>query len=426
MSKITHIAAREILDSRGVPTVEAEVHVGSGAVGRASVPSGASCGSSEALEKRDLDPKRYHGKGVEQVIHTIQNLILPTLIGQEVTRQSVIDHKLIALDGTPNKSRLGANSILAVSLAVAKGAAEEQGLPLYQYLNPVGPYSLPLPLMNILNGGVHADNHLDIQEFMIVPLGAPTFKEAIRMGGEIFHTLKALLKQQNFSTSVGDEGGFAPLVPSHSFAIELLVSAIEQSGYKPGHEVALALDLASSEFYKNGQYVLSSLQKIYSASEWIDVLESWVKQYPIVSIEDGLSETDWKGWQLLTRQLGKTIQLVGDDIFVTHPQLLKRGILEGVGNAILIKPNQIGTLTETLETIQIAQKAGYRTIISHRSGETEDTTIAHLAVATNAGQIKTGSLCRGERTAKYNELLRIEGARPSIPYAGRQAIAIHP
>lgn len=413
MSAITKIHALEILDSRGFPTVEAEVTLSSGVTGRACTPSGASTGSREALELRDQEPARYHGKGVKKVIDAIHNTIQPALLKLEATEQQTIDQILIELDGTPNKSRLGANGILAVSLAVAKAAANEKKLPLYQYLNPKGPYTLPVPMMNILNGGAHADNNVDIQEFMIMPVGASSFADAIRMGTEVFHSLKALLKNQNLATAVGDEGGFAPNLPSNQAALEIVLSAIEKAGYKAGKDIALALDAASSEFYKDGRY---HLEKAYSSEALVELYESWVKQYPIVSIEDGLAENDWEGWQCLTKRLAKTIQLVGDDLFVTNTELLKKGIEEHVANAILIKLNQIGTLTETLNAIQMAKKADYTTIISHRSGETEDTFIADLAVACNAGQIKTGSLCRGERTAKYNQLLRIADQDSRIPY----------
>ncbi|MBS0358263.1 MAG: phosphopyruvate hydratase [Proteobacteria bacterium] len=415
MSKIQSIHAREILDSRGNPTVEAEVFLQSGAMGRACSPSGASTGSHEALELRDQDPKRYGGKGVLKAVENIRGEIQKTLIGMDASEQSQLDHCLIELDGTSNKGRLGANALLAVSLAVAKAAANDKKIPLYQYLK-TRDYSLPIPMMNILNGGAHADNNLDIQEFMIMPIGASNFHEALRYGAEVFHALKSLLKSRNLNTAVGDEGGFAPNLSSHEAAIAIIMEAIEKAGFSVGKDISLALDVASSEFYKNGYYELKSENKKLTSEAFVDYLEQWVKQYPIVSIEDGLAENDWAGWKLLSDRLGNKIQLVGDDLFVTNTELLQRGISEGIANSILIKLNQIGTLTETLSAIRLAQTSGYHTVISHRSGETEDTTIADLAVATGAGQIKTGSLCRTDRVAKYNQLLRIEEALGSNLY----------
>ena len=403
---IEDIVAREILDSRGRPTVEAEVYLVNGAVGIAQVPSGASTGTFEAHELRDGDASRYGGKGVLTAVQNIQEKIAPELLEVEALNQSWIDYRMIELDGSENKSNLGANAILAVSLATAKAAAESLGLPLYRYLG--GPLAnlLPVPLMNVINGGAHAANNVDFQEFMIVPVGASSFREALRWGAEVFATLSKVLDKKGLLTGVGDEGGFAPNLESNQVALELLVAAIEKAGYKPGEEVALALDVAASEFYKDGQYVYDGAA--HSPEEFVDYLASLVDGYPIVSIEDGLHEEDWTNWHLLTQKLGSRIQLVGDDLFVTNPTRLQRGIASGAANSILIKLNQIGTLTETLETIDMATRNGYRSVISHRSGETEDTTIADLAVATRAGQIKTGSLCRSERVAKYNRLLRIE------------------
>lgn len=399
------IEAREILDSRGRPTVEAEVQLVTGATGLAQVPSGASTGTFEAHELRDDDSHRYGGKGVLYAVRNIKEKITPELLGMDALDQVSIDKKMLDRDGSPNKKNLGANAILAVSLATAKAAADEVGLPLYRYLG--GPLAnlLPVPLMNVINGGAHADNNVDFQEFMIVPVGAPSFREALRWGAEVFASLAKVLKEKNLLTGVGDEGGFAPNLESNQAALELLIAAIEKAGYKPGEQVALAMDVAASEFYKDGQYVYDGAS--HSAEEFIDYLAQLVGQYPIISIEDGLHEEDWDNWKLLSQKLGN-IQLVGDDLFVTNPIRLKRGIELGAGNAILIKLNQIGSLTETLETIDLATRKGYRSVISHRSGETEDTTIADLAVATRAGQIKTGSLCRSERVAKYNRLLRIE------------------
>lgn len=420
MSKIQQIIGREILDSRGFPTVEAEVLLTTGQKGCAAVPSGASTGSREALELRDQDAKRFSGKGVLKAVHAINHDIANALKNKDVTAQAELDGIMIALDGTPNKARFGANALLAVSLAVAKAAAAFRGVPLFQSLGgDTQQYLLPVPMMNIINGGAHADNSLDIQEFMILPIGAPTFSDAVRCGAEIFHHLKALLKKRGLSTSVGDEGGFAPNLPNNRDALEVILEAIDIAGYKPGTEVALGLDVASNELFQNGQYHLHSEKKIFSPEEWVAYFVDLVKSYPIISIEDGMAEDDWAGWALLTRQLGQKIQLVGDDLFVTNTELLSRGIQEQVSNAILIKLNQIGTLTETLAAIQMAKKARYNTIISHRSGETEDTTIADLAVGTNAGQIKTGSLCRSDRVAKYNRLLRIEAMLGSQgQYAG--------
>jgi len=407
MSEIKEIIALEIIDSRGNPTIEAEVILNDGARGRAAAPSGASTGSREALELRDKDPKRFLGKGTLKAVANINGEIARALKGLDATDQKTIDGTLIALDGTKNKDRLGANAMLAVSLANAKAAAASKKQPLYVYLGGQGPYTLPVPMMNIINGGVHADNNLDIQEFMIIPVGAKTFNEALRWGVEIFHQLKNVLHQMKLSTSVGDEGGFAPNLPNHDAAIEVILKAIEAAGYRPGKDIFLGLDVASSEFYKNGKYHFAAEKKNLSSAELVDYLAKFVENYPIISIEDGMAENDWQGWKLLTERLGKQVQLVGDDLFVTNTEIFAEGIAKKIANAILIKPNQIGTLTETLAAIQMAKKARYNTIISHRSGETEDTTIADLAVATNAGQIKTGSLCRSDRVAKYNQLLRI-------------------
>jgi enolase len=403
---IDTIRAREILDSRGRPTVEAEVYLANGAVGVAQVPSGASTGTFEAHELRDGDDSRYGGKGVLTAVKNIEETIAPELLEVDALNQAGVDHLMIQLDGSENKSNLGANAILAVSLATAKAAADALRLPLYRYLG--GPLAnlLPVPLMNVINGGAHASNNVDFQEFMIVPVGAASFKEALRWGAEVFASLSKVLDAQGLLTGVGDEGGFAPNLKSNQAALELLVAAIEKAGYKPGEEVALALDVAASEFYKDGQYIYDGSS--HSPAEFVDYLASLTSQYPIVSIEDGLHEDDWENWQLLTQKIGSSVQLVGDDLFVTNPIRLRKGIEQAAANAILIKLNQIGSLTETLETIDMGTRNGYRSIISHRSGETEDTTIADLAVATRAGQIKTGSLCRSERVAKYNRLLRIE------------------
>ncbi|UFS69063.1 phosphopyruvate hydratase [Geomonas sp. RF6] len=409
MSQITDVYAREILDSRGNPTLEVEVFLDSGVMGRAAVPSGASTGEREALELRDGDKGRYLGKGVQQAVNNVNDIISDEISGMDATDQAGIDARMLALDGTEFKSKLGANAILGVSLAVAKAAAEEVGVPLYQYLGGVNAKELPLPMMNIINGGAHADNNVDIQEFMIMPAGAESFKEALRMGAEIFHALKAVLKGKGYNTAVGDEGGFAPNLKSNEEALEVIVEAISRAGYKPGEDVLLALDVASSELYKDGAYILENEpQPRKTADELIDFYENLVNKYPIVSIEDGMAENDWEGWKKLTDRLGKRVQLVGDDLFVTNPKILKEGIEKGIANSILIKFNQVGTLTETLDAIEMAKRAGYTTVISHRSGETEDTTLADLAVAVNSGQIKTGSLCRTDRVCKYNQLLRIE------------------
>lgn len=409
MSEIVDIYAREILDSRGNPTVEVEVYLESGAMGRAAVPSGASTGEREALELRDGDKSRYLGKGVQKAVDNINEVITEALIGWEASDQAGIDRKLLELDGTDFKSNLGANALLGVSMACAKAAAEDAGLPLYQYLGGANAKELPLPMMNIINGGAHADNNVDIQEFMIMPAGAPSFREALRMGAEIFHALKKVLKSKGYNTAVGDEGGFAPDLKSNEEALQVIMEAIRAAGYTPGEDILLALDVAASELYKNGKYLLENEAKPEkTAVEMVDFYEDLVNRYPIISIEDGMSENDWEGWKLLTDRLGKRIQIVGDDLFVTNTRILKEGIEKGIANSILIKVNQIGTLTETLEAIEMAKRAGYTAVVSHRSGETEDTTIADLAVATNAGQIKTGSLCRTDRICKYNQLLRIE------------------
>jgi enolase len=409
MAIIVDVKGREILDSRGNPTVEVEVFLENGFSGRASVPSGASTGKHEALELRDKDPKRYLGKGVQKAVQNIHSVMARKLLGMDVFDQQGIDTAMLQWDGTPNKSRLGANAILGVSLACAKAAANDVGLPLYQHLGGLTATHLPLPMMNILNGGAHADNNVDLQECMILPVRAKSFKEGLRMGVEVFHHLKAILKTKGYKTSVGDEGGFAPDLRSNEEAFSLIVEAIQKSGYHPGKEVALAIDAAATEFYRNRAYFLKAEKKSKRTSaEMIDYYEALIKKFPIVSIEDGLAEDDWKGWKVMTARLGKKIQLVGDDLFVTNPNRLMKGIQEGVGNAILVKLNQIGTLTETLEVIEMAKKAGYRTVISHRSGETEDTTISDLAVGTHAGQIKTGAPSRTDRVAKYNQLLRIE------------------
>ncbi len=410
MSTIADIFAREILDSRGNPTVEVDVYLEDGAFGRAAVPSGASTGEHEAVELRDGDANRYNGKGVTKAVHNVFMKIADELIGMDATDQLQIDRTLLELDGTENKSKLGANAILAVSLAVAKAAADSVGLPLYNYIGGANAKVLPVPMMNILNGGKHADNNVDLQEFMIMPVKAPSFKEALRMGVEVFHTLKKVLKEKGYNTAVGDEGGFAPDLKSNEEALELIMEAIEKAGYKPGEEIFLALDPASSEFYQKdrGLYFLKSENKELSPVEMVDYYVKLVNKYPIISLEDGMAEDDWDGWKILTTKLGDKIQLVGDDVFVTNTKRLQRGIELGVANSILVKVNQIGTLTETLDTIQLAHRHRYTTVISHRSGETEDTTIADLAVAVNAGQIKTGSASRTDRIAKYNQLLRIE------------------
>jgi enolase len=422
MSAIVDVIAREILDSRGNPTIEADVLLESGVLGRASVPSGASVGTREAVELRDGDAQRYSGKGVLTAVENVNTEISETLMGLDAVDQSFIDQALINLDGTENKSRLGANAILAVSLAVAKAAAEESGLPLYRYLGGAGLMSMPVPLMNLINGGAHANNNINMQEFMIVPLGISNFHDAIRCGAEVFSALKKLINDKNMPTTVGDEGGFAPNLANNEAALQLIVQAIDLAGYQAGKEVAIGLDCASSEFFQDGKYHLASDGLHLTSAQFADYLASWVDKYPIISIEDGMSEHDWDGWEILTNKLGKSIQLVGDDIFVTNAKILQEGIKRGIANSILIKVNQIGTLTETLSAIEMAKCAGYTAVISHRSGETEDTTIADIAVATNALQIKTGSLSRSDRLAKYNQLLRIEeDLGDSANYAGRRA-----
>lgn len=408
MSAIIDIIGREVLDSRGNPTVECDVLLESGAMGRAAVPSGASTGSREAIELRDGDKIRFNGKGVLKAVGHINTEIAKAVVGLNASEQAFIDRTMIDLDGTENKGRLGANAILAVSMAVARAAAEESGLPLYRYLGGMHSVELPVPMMNVINGGAHANNNLDVQEFMIVPVGAPTFRDALRYGTEIFQKLKGIINAQGMSTAVGDEGGFAPVVASQEAAIELILKAIDQAGYRAGDQVALALDCASSEFYKNGKYELAGEGRSLTADEWIDTLAQWCDKYPIISIEDGMAEDDWEGWERLTQRLGAKVQLVGDDLFVTNTKILKQGIERKVGNSILVKINQIGTLSETFAAIEMAKRANYTAVISHRSGETEDSTIADIAVATNAGQIKTGSLSRSDRMAKYNQLLRIE------------------
>ena len=421
---ITHIHAREILDSRGNPTVEAEVTLANGVIGRAAVPSGASTGSREAVEKRDGDAKRYAGKGVLHAVKSVNEDIANLLKGQAVTEQAEIDAKMIALDGTENKSRLGANAMLAVSLAAAHAAANANKQPLFQYIGGEAAHILPVPMMNIINGGAHADNNLDFQEFMILPVGASSFRDTLRAGTEIFHALKKILKTKKYNTNVGDEGGFAPDCPTQEAAVEVILEAITQCGYRAGKDIYLGLDVASTELYRDGQYHLLGEKAPLNAAAFIDRLAAFVTRYPIITIEDGLAEADWAGWKLLTERLGDRVQLVGDDLFVTNTALLSQGIQTNTANAILIKPNQIGTLTETLAAIHMAKEAGYNTIISHRSGETEDTTIADIAVGTNAGQIKTGSLCRTDRVAKYNQLLRIEAMLGSrAQYAGESVFA---
>ncbi|MGH8683711.1 MAG: phosphopyruvate hydratase [Nitrosospira sp.] len=422
MSAIVDVIAREILDSRGNPTIEADVLLESGVLGRAAVPSGASVGTREAVELRDGDAQRYFGKGVLKAVENVNTEIAEAIMGLDSMEQSFIDRTLIDLDGSDNKSRLGANAILAVSLAVAKAAAEESGLPLYRYLGGAGPMSMPVPMMNVINGGAHANNKIDMQEFVIIPLGAQSFREALRCGAEIFHTLKGLLDGKGMHTAVGDEGGFAPSLANNEAALQLIVQAIEQAGYLPGPDVAIGLDCASSEFFSDGKYHLASDGLSLSSAQFVDYLASWVDKYPIISIEDGMSEHDWDGWKLLTSKLGKSVQLVGDDIFATNASILKEGIAQDIANSILIKVNQIGTLTETFSAIETAKRAGYTAVISHRSGETEDTTIADIAVATNALQIKAGSLSRSDRLAKYNQLLRIEeDLGDAASYPGRGA-----
>ena len=422
MSAIVDIIGREILDSRGNPTVECDVLLESGVMGRAAVPSGASTGTREAIELRDGDANRYGGKGVLKAIDNVNTEISEAILGLEANEQAFLDNALIELDGTENKSRLGANAMLAVSIAVAKAAAEESGLPLYRYFGGSGAMQMPVPMMNVINGGAHANNNLDLQEFMIVPVGAPTFSEAVRYGAEVFHALKKLIDKAGMSTAVGDEGGFAPNVKNHEAAIQLILQAINSAGYAAGTDIAVAIDCAASEFFKNGSYRLESEGLTLSAAEWTATLAGWCDKYPIVSIEDGMAENDWAGWEELTRKLGEKVQLVGDDIFVTNTALLREGIRRGVANSILIKINQIGTLTETFAAIEMAKRAGYTSVISHRSGETEDTTIADIAVGTNAMQIKTGSMSRSDRTAKYNHLLRIEEDLGEVAsYPGRDA-----
>jgi enolase len=422
MSAIVDVIAREILDSRGNPTIEADVVLESGISGRAAVPSGASTGSKEAVELRDGDAARYGGKGVQKAIENVNTEICEAIIGLDASEQAFVDRTMIDLDGTENKSRLGANAILAVSAAVAKAAAEESTLPLYRYLGGAGEMMLPVPLMNVINGGAHANNSVDMQEFMLVPLGAPTFREALRYGSEVFHALKKLIDAKGMATTVGDEGGFAPNLPSNEAALQLLLEAIDKAGYTAGTDIALALDCAASEYYKDGMYELESESAKLTRSQMVDYLANWVDKYPIISIEDGMSEHDWDGWKLLTDKLGKKVQLVGDDLFVTNTRILKQGIAKGVANSILIKINQIGTLSETFAAVSMAMRAGYTSIISHRSGETEDSLIADIAVGTNAGQIKTGSLSRSDRIAKYNQLLRIEEDLGDIAsYPGREA-----
>jgi enolase len=424
MSSIVDIVAREILDSRGNPTVEADVLLESGAMGRAAVPSGASTGSREAIELRDGDAKRYGGKGVLKAVEAVNTEISEAIVGLDASEQAFIDKTLADLDGTENKARLGANATLAVSMAAAKAAAEESGLPLYRYFGGSGPMQTPVPLMNVINGGAHANNNLDMQEFMIVPVGAKTFREALRCGSEVFGSLRQIINSRGMSTSVGDEGGFAPNLPTHAAAIELVLEAIDKAGYTAGQDVLLALDCAATEFYKEGRYVLASENLSLSAQEFADYLAALAGKYPIVSIEDGMAEADWAGWKLLTARLGAKLQLVGDDLFVTSTRILQQGVKEGAANAILIKVNQIGTLTETFAAIELAKRSGYGTVISHRSGETEDTTIADIAVGVNALQIKTGSLSRSDRTAKYNQLLRIEeDLGDSVSYPGQEAFA---
>jgi enolase len=422
MSSIVDVVAREILDSRGNPTVEADVLLESGVMGRAAVPSGASTGEKEAIELRDGDPARYLGKGVLRAVENVNTEICEAIIGLDAVEQALIDQTLIELDGTDSKQRLGANATLAVSLAVAKAAAEESGLPLYRYLGGAGRMQLPVPMMNVINGGAHANNSLDLQEFMIIPVGASSFREAMRCGVEIFHTLKKLINAKGMPTTVGDEGGFAPNLPGNEAALQLIMEAIDQAGYTPGEQVAIGLDCASSEFFKDGVYDIASEGLKLNPEQFADYLAAWVDKYPIVSIEDGMAENDWAGWEILTDRLGDNVQLVGDDLFVTNTRILAEGIRRGIANSILIKINQIGTLTETFAAIEMAKRAGYTSVVSHRSGETEDTIIADIAVAANTLQIKTGSLSRSDRMAKYNQLLRIEeDLGDSASYPGRGA-----
>jgi len=423
MSAIVDIVGREILDSRGNPTVECDVLLESGTMGRAAVPSGASTGSREAIELRDGDKTRYLGKGVLKAVEHINTEISEAVLGLDASEQAFLDKTLIDLDGTENKSRLGANAMLAVSMAVARAAAEESGLPLYRYFGGMGGMQMPVPMMNVINGGEHANNNLDLQEFMIIPVGAPSFREALRYGAEVFHALKKILHDKGISTAVGDEGGFAPKVEGgHEAAIQLILQAIDKAGFVAGEHIALGLDCAASEFYKDGKYHLEGEGLVLSAEEWTDMLATWVDKYPIISIEDGMAEGDWDGWKVLTDRLGKNVQIVGDDLFVTNTKIFKEGIDKGIANSILIKINQIGTLTETFAAIEMAKRAGYTAVISHRSGETEDSTIADIAVGMNAGQIKTGSLSRSDRMAKYNQLLRIEEDLGDVAsYPGRAA-----
>jgi enolase len=422
VSAIVDIVGREILDSRGNPTVECDVLLESGTMGRAAVPSGASTGSREAVELRDGDKSRYLGKGVLKAVEHINTEISEAVLGLDASEQAFLDRTLIDLDGTDNKSRLGANAILAVSMAVARAAAEESGLPLYRYFGGMAATQMPVPMMNVVNGGAHANNNLDLQELMIIPVGAPSFREAVRYGAEVFHALKKILHDKGMSVAVGDEGGFAPNVDSHEAAILLILEAIEKAGFVAGEQIALGLDCAASEFYKDGKYHLAGEGLVLSSAEWIDMMATWVDKYPIISIEDGMAENDWDGWKLLTDRLAKKVQIVGDDLFVTNTKILKEGIDKGIANSILIKINQIGTLTETFEAIEMAKRAGYTAVISHRSGETEDSTISDIAVGTNAGQIKTGSLSRSDRMAKYNQLLRIEEDLGDVAvYPGRAA-----
>ena len=422
MSAIVDIIGREVIDSRGNPTVECDVLLESGVMGRAAVPSGASTGSREAIELRDGDKSRYLGKGVLKACENINTEISEAIMGLDANEQAFLDRTLIDLDGTDNKARLGANATLAVSMAVAKAAAEESGLPLYRYFGGSGAMQMPVPMMNVINGGAHADNNLDLQEFMIIPVGAPSFREAIRYGAEVFHTLKKILHDKKLTTAVGDEGGFAPSVDNHEAAIKLILQAIEQAGYEPGTQIALGLDCAASEFYKDGKYQLDGEGLSLSSGDFTNLLATWCDKYPIISIEDGMAENDWEGWATLTQALGKKVQLVGDDLFVTNTKILREGIQKNIANSILIKINQIGTLTETFAAIEMAKRAGYTAVISHRSGETEDATIADIAVGTNALQIKTGSMSRSDRMAKYNQLLRIEEDLGDIAsYPGRSA-----
>ncbi|MDF2814850.1 MAG: eno [Paenibacillus sp.] len=422
MTIISDVYAREVLDSRGNPTVEVEVYLESGGKGRAIVPSGASTGAYEAVELRDGDKSRYLGKGVLKAVENVNEIIAPEVIGLDALDQVGIDNKMIQLDGTPNKAKLGANAILAVSMAVARAAADALDLPLYTYLGGFNAKQLPVPMMNIINGGAHADNNVDVQEFMVLPVGAATFAEALRIGTEIFHNLKAVLKDKGLNTAVGDEGGFAPNLGSNEEAITTIITAIERAGYKPGVDVFLGMDVASTEFYKDGKYHLEGEGKSLTSAEFVDFLADWANKYPIISIEDGCAEDDWEGWKLLTEKLGSKVQLVGDDLFVTNTERLGKGIVEGIGNSILVKVNQIGTLTETFDAIEMAKRAGYTAVISHRSGESEDSTIADIAVATNAGQIKTGAPSRTDRVAKYNQLLRIEDELASTAqYSGKKA-----